>query len=220
MKSKLNAILATTVIAFSLAGHVQAQQAASAQRSGEASVASATDFTEGEVRKVDKEAKKVTIKHGEIKNLEMPPMTMVFAVKDDAVLGTVKVGDKVLFKAMDAGGKLIVTELQAVSAGGAAPKAAVVAQQAAAPAVAAPVVTNTPAVVGFTEGEVRKVDKGAKKVTIKHGEIKNLDMPPMTMVFAVKNDAALDKVKVGDKVQFKAISKGGKLTVIDIQVAK
>lgn len=46
-------------------------------------------------------------------------------------------------------------------------------------------------------GEVRKVDKEAKKITIKHGEIKNLEMPPMTMVYQVKDPALLDKVKAG-----------------------
>lgn len=56
----------------------------------------------------------------------------------------------------------------------------------------------------LTDGEVRKVDKSTGKITLKHGEIKNLDMPPMTMVFSVKNKALLDKVKAGDKVKFAA----------------
>ena len=56
----------------------------------------------------------------------------------------------------------------------------------------------------LSEGEVRKVDKAAGKITLKHGEIKNLDMPPMTMVFGVKDKAILDKVKKGDKIQFSA----------------
>jgi Cu(I)/Ag(I) efflux system protein CusF len=56
----------------------------------------------------------------------------------------------------------------------------------------------------LTDGEVRKVDKATGKVTLKHGEIKNLDMPPMTMVFGVKDKAMLDKLKKGDKVKFAA----------------
>jgi Cu/Ag efflux protein CusF len=56
----------------------------------------------------------------------------------------------------------------------------------------------------LTDGEVRKVDKPRGKITLKHGEIKNLDMPPMTMVFGVKDKALLDKVKAGDKVKFAA----------------
>jgi Cu(I)/Ag(I) efflux system periplasmic protein CusF len=72
----------------------------------------------------------------------------------------------------------------------------------------------------FTAGEVRKVDKEAKKVTIKHGEIRNLDMPAMTMVFQVKEPAMLDRVKAGDKVTFRAEQVGGVLTVVKIEPAK
>lgn len=56
----------------------------------------------------------------------------------------------------------------------------------------------------MADGEVRKVDKGSAKITIKHAEIKSLDMPPMTMVFQVKEPALLDKVKAGDKIRFVA----------------
>ncbi len=71
-----------------------------------------------------------------------------------------------------------------------------------------------------SEGEVRKVDKEAGKLTLKHGEIKNLDMPGMTMVFAVSDKALLDTLKPGDKVKFAAISEGGKLIVTAIEVVK
>ena len=71
----------------------------------------------------------------------------------------------------------------------------------------------------MTDGEVRKVDKDAKKITIRHGEIKNLDMPGMTMVFQIKDPAMLDQVKTGDKVKFRIEKSGGALVVIDIQVA-
>lgn len=73
---------------------------------------SATTMTDGEVRKIDKETKKITIKHGEIKNLDMPGMTMVFQVKDVALLDPVKVGDKVKFVAEKAGGAIVVTDIQ------------------------------------------------------------------------------------------------------------
>lgn len=73
----------------------------------------AGDMADGEVRKVDKDAKKITLKHGDIPSLEMTPMTMVFQIKDPAMLDTVKVGDKVKFKAVKStGGALVVTELQ------------------------------------------------------------------------------------------------------------
>jgi Cu/Ag efflux protein CusF len=50
-----------------------------------------------------------------------------------------------------------------------------------------------------TDGEIRKVDKSAGKLTIRHGEIRNLEMPAMTMVFAVKDPAVLDRLKEGDR---------------------
>lgn len=72
----------------------------------------AQDLTEGEVRKVDQAAGKVTLKHGEIKNLDMPPMTMVFTVRDKALLENVKAGDKVAFTVEKEGGLYVVTTLQ------------------------------------------------------------------------------------------------------------
>ena len=72
----------------------------------------------------------------------------------------------------------------------------------------------------MTEGEVRKVDKAKKTITLKHGPIKNLDMPPMTMVFQATDASLLDKVKAGDKVHFVAANPGGKLTVTEIEPAQ
>ena len=77
------------------------------------------------------------------------------------------------------------------------------------------------AALPMVDGEVRKIDLSAKKITLKHGEIKNLDMPPMTMVFQVADPAMLEKVKVGDKVQFTVEDKNGAMTVLTIDpVAK
>jgi Cu(I)/Ag(I) efflux system periplasmic protein CusF len=69
----------------------------------------------------------------------------------------------------------------------------------------------------MVDAEVRKVDKDAGKLTLKHGEIKNLDMPPMTMVFVAKDKAMLDKFKAGDKVRFKAVKDGDRYVVTEIQ---
>ena len=81
--------------------------------------------------------------------------------------------------------------------------------------------THQPRPRGLTEGEVRKVDKDAKKITIKHGPIPAIDMPAMTMVFQVKDPAMVDKVKVGDKVKFEAeLLPGGRTVVTRIEVAK
>lgn len=72
----------------------------------------------------------------------------------------------------------------------------------------------------MVDGEIRKVDKDAKKITIKHAEIKSLDMPPMTMVFQVKDPALLDKVKAGDKVKFSVEKSGGAMWIKEIQSGK
>ena len=72
----------------------------------------------------------------------------------------------------------------------------------------------------LTDGEVRKVDKAAGKITLKHGPIPNIEMPPMTMVFNAAEPAMLDRVKAGDKVRFTADKVGGQYTVTRIEPAK
>ena len=83
-----------------------------------------------------------------------------------------------------------------------------------------PAAASGKAMGDMAEGEIRKVDMDNKKITIKHGEIKNLDMPGMTMVFQVKDPAMLTAVKTGDKVRFKAEKSGGAIVVTKIQPAK
>lgn len=91
-----------------------------------------------------------------------------------------------------------------------------------APALATGGASEAPATASadMSSGEVRKVDKDNKKITLKHGEIKNLDMPGMTMVFQVRDPAMLDKLKAGDKVRFKAEKAGGAIVVTDIELAR
>jgi Cu/Ag efflux protein CusF len=86
---------------------------------------------------------------------------------------------------------------------------------AAALAFAAPVLAQQ-----FADGEIRRVDKEAKKLTIKHGPIPNLNMDSMTMVFQVKDPAMLDRVKAGDRIRFQADRIGGQYTVTKIEAAK
>ncbi len=93
-------------------------------------------------------------------------------------------------------------------------------QAQATPAQATPATQAAQAMTEMVAGEVRKVDKDTRKITLRHGEIKQLDMPAMTMVFQVKDPAMLEKVKAGDKVMFKAEGKGGALTVTEIEPAK
>lgn len=84
----------------------------SAPAAKQAQPAGTADMAEGEVRKVDKDNKKITLKHGEIKSLDMPPMTMVFRVGDPGMLDGLQVGDRVKFKASISGGAMVVTEIQ------------------------------------------------------------------------------------------------------------
>ncbi len=72
----------------------------------------------------------------------------------------------------------------------------------------------------LSDGEIRKVDRDAQKITIRHGPIVNLNMPPMTMVFQVKDPALLDRAKTGDKVKFAAEQTGGAYIVTRIESAK
>lgn len=72
----------------------------------------------------------------------------------------------------------------------------------------------------MSDGEVKKVDKDAGKITIKHGPLVNLDMPGMTMIFRVKDPAMMAKVKTGDKIKFVADKVNGALTVTTLQVER
>jgi len=78
--------------------------------------------------------------------------------------------------------------------------------------VATAALSQTPEV----DGEVRKVDKAQQKITLKHGPIKNIDMPAMTMVFRVKDAKMLDPLAEGDKVKFTAEKINGQYTVTSI----
>ena len=77
-----------------------------------------------------------------------------------------------------------------------------------------------PSSAPLSDGEVRRVDKEAKKLTIRHGPIQNLDMPPMTMVFQVQDLSLLENVKPGDRIRFSADKIGGAYTVTKIEPAR
>ncbi|HTD90360.1 MAG TPA: copper-binding protein [Burkholderiales bacterium] len=72
----------------------------------------------------------------------------------------------------------------------------------------------------MTDGEIRLVNRDAKKLTIRHGPIHNLGMPAMTMVFLVNDAGLLDKVKTGDRIKFFAERINGAITVVAIELAK
>lgn len=108
----------------------------------------------------------------------------------------------------------LTTALQVSAASAQAPVAG------ASTAVPAQPAATTPATESLADGEVLKVDKGAGKLTLRHGPIPSLDMPKMTMVFRVKDPAMLDQVKAGDRVRFAADKIGGQYTVVGIEPAK
>ena len=83
-----------------------------------------------------------------------------------------------------------------------------------------PAIPAAPAAAQMSQGEVRKVDKDAQKITVRHGPLANLDMPAMTMVFQVKDAAMIDKVKTGDKVKFRAEKVGSAFTITQIDAAE
>lgn len=79
---------------------------------------------------------------------------------------------------------------------------------------------QAPAAAELTDGEIKKIDKEAGKITMRHGEIKNLNMAAMTMVLRVKEPAMLDQVAVGDKVKFAADRVNGAVTIVQMQKAQ
>lgn len=79
---------------------------------------------------------------------------------------------------------------------------------------------TAPASLPEVEGEIRKVDAAAGKLTIRHGPIDNLDMGAMTMIFRVKEPEMLTRVQAGDKVRFTVDRVDGLLTVTSLAVAQ
>ena len=115
MKFSTTTLVSATVLSASLSFSALAQTAAPNTAAAPASDSMAAkkidpkDMAEAEVRKIDKDAKKVTLKHGPIKNLDMPGMTMVFQVKDVALLDKFVVGEKIMFTAEQQQGAYVVT---------------------------------------------------------------------------------------------------------------
>jgi len=109
---KLSSLM--TLVALSLANTAFAQTSAADHTAHHpaAVAAAAVPTSDGEVRKVDKEQGKVTLKHGPIANLDMPAMTMVFKVADPKLLDALQPGDKVTFAAANLNGALTVTAIE------------------------------------------------------------------------------------------------------------
>ncbi len=108
--------IAAVFLAASSAAHAQSAISAASASSpqADASAENLQPLTQAEVRKVDKEAAKLTLRHGPIVNLDMPAMTMVFRVSDPLFLETVKTGDKLQVRIEKIGGQFTVTRLELV----------------------------------------------------------------------------------------------------------
>lgn len=110
---KFSSLVAATALALSGAAFAQSSAADhTAHHPAGASAAAAKPMADGEVRKIDKEQGKVTLKHGPIANLDMPGMTMVFKVGDPKMLDRLKEGDKVKFAAEKVNGAITVTSIE------------------------------------------------------------------------------------------------------------
>ena len=111
---KKNAFILIVALFAGVCGGVIDSAAQTAKENQEQSemVSKTTDMTQGEVRKIDKEAGKLTLKHERIATLNMPPMTMVFRLKNKSMLNNIQVGDKILFKATENNGYLTITEIK------------------------------------------------------------------------------------------------------------
>lgn len=104
--------LIATIVAAAVASPALAASSSSVANGGAVEVAQANPMTEGEIKKIDTAAGKITLKHGPIQKLEMPGMTMVFQMKDKALLNGLAVGDMVLFDVEKTGGAMTVTSIK------------------------------------------------------------------------------------------------------------
>lgn len=108
-------IVTTLALGLALSAGLPAWAAGEHGDHGHASASPATTLaplSDAEVKKVDKEQGKITLKHGPIENMGMPGMTMVFRVQHASMLDQVKAGDKVRFRAEKMDGVLVVTQLE------------------------------------------------------------------------------------------------------------
>ena len=104
--------LIAAALALAVAAPAFAQHDHSSQGTPAAMKTAADVVNSGEVKRINKDTKKITIAHGPLKAFDMPAMTMAFPVKDPAMLGTVKQGDKVNFVLEKAGEDMVITRIE------------------------------------------------------------------------------------------------------------
>lgn len=115
---------------------------------------------------------------------------------------------------MNAISKLVIAVAMAAAA------AAASAQEHAHAGHAAPAGAQQEGAQVLVDAEVKKIDKEAGKITLRHGDIPNLNMPGMTMAFRTRDAAMLDQVQVGDKVSFAADRVNGTIMIVQLQKAQ
>jgi Cu(I)/Ag(I) efflux system periplasmic protein CusF len=101
------AMMGLSLPASAQSGHQHHAPAATAT-----AASASSEMASGEIRRVNQDTKKITIAHGPLKAFDMPSMTMAFGVKDPALLGKVKPGDKVKFALEKAGEDLVITRIE------------------------------------------------------------------------------------------------------------
>lgn len=112
---KLHHLISAVSLLAAVGAHAQTTPASAADHSQQApAAAAAAAQSDAEVRKIDKEQGKLTLRHGPLKNFDMPAMTMVFRVADPKMLDGLKEGDKVKFNAGKVNGAFTVTAIQPV----------------------------------------------------------------------------------------------------------
>jgi Cu(I)/Ag(I) efflux system periplasmic protein CusF len=114
MKNITIALLSALALSSAMAQTAPANASTPTSAATPAAPTSTKDMAEAEVRKIDKDAKKITLKHGPIKNLDMPGMTMVFQVRDAALFDKIAVGDKIMFTAEQLQGAIVMTGAEKV----------------------------------------------------------------------------------------------------------
>ena len=108
-----SAWFSAALLGLGLASPVQAQTGAPHAHGTPTAQAKSSEMYEGEVRRINKDTNRVTLAHGPLTGLGMPPMTMAFPVKDPKQLATIKQGDKVRFALEQSGENLVVTRIEA-----------------------------------------------------------------------------------------------------------
>lgn len=104
--------LIATIVVAAVASPALAASSSRVDHGQSVDIAQANPLTEGEIKKIDAATGKITLKHGPIQKLEMPSMTMVFQLKDKALLSGLSVGDLVLFDVEKTGGAMTVTDIK------------------------------------------------------------------------------------------------------------